>query len=107
MYIKLTNWILLSIMLYFVPRFILYNFFFNFSLIYGGLGFRGWGLISGFWGLGFQLMGFGVCGVGPSGFYRHKRITLGKNGASIIPCNACHKTNTITCSRRKNIKILY
>ena len=61
--------------LYFVSRFILFNFLF--LLIYVGLGFWGWG---------FHLMGFGVCGVGPSGFfglglYKHKRITLGKNGA--------------------------
>ena len=45
--------------LYFFPRVILYNFFL-FWLIYGGLGFWGWG---------FQLMGFGACGVGPSGFF--------------------------------------
>ena len=31
--------------------------------------FGGWGLILGFWGWGFQLMGFGACGVGPSGFF--------------------------------------
>ena len=68
----------------FFPRVILYNFFL-FWLINGGLGFWGWGLILGFCGWGFQLMGFGVCGVGPSGFffgwgslYKHKRITLGK-----------------------------
>ena len=69
--------------LYFFPRVILYNFFLL-LLIYGGLGFWGWGLILGFWGWGFQLMGFGACGVGLSGFfglgslYKHKRITLGK-----------------------------
>ena len=49
-------------------RVILYNFFL-FLLIYGGLGFWGWGLILGFWGWGFQLMGFGARGVGPSGFF--------------------------------------
>ena len=49
----------------FFPRFILYNFFL-FWLIYGGLGL---GLILGFWGWGFQLMGFGACGVGPSFFW--------------------------------------
>ena len=44
-----------------------------------------WGL--GFCGWGFQLMGFGACGVGLSGvfgrgsLYKHKGITLGKNGA--------------------------
>ena len=52
----------------FFPRVILYNFFF-FLLIYGGLGFWGWCLILGFWGWGIQLMGFGACGVGPSGFF--------------------------------------
>ena len=58
-----------------------------------GLGFWGWGLILGFWGWGFQLMGFVACGVGPSGFlglgslYKHKRITLGKNGALCIRIN--------------------
>ena len=56
------------IMLYFFPRVLLYNFFL-FLLIYGGLGFWGWGLILGFWGWGFQLMGFGSCAVGPSGFF--------------------------------------
>ena len=50
------------------PRVILYTFFSN-LLIYGGLGFRGWGLGLGFWGWGSQLMGFGACGVGPSGFF--------------------------------------
>ena len=43
----------------FFPRVILYNSFL-FWLIYGGLGFLG---------QGFQLMGFGACGVGPSGFF--------------------------------------
>ena len=33
------------------------------------LGFWGWGLELGFFGWGFQLMGFGACGVGPSGFF--------------------------------------
>ena len=51
----------------FFPRVILYIFFLLW-LIYGGLGFWGRGLILGFWGWGFQLMGFGACGVGPSGF---------------------------------------
>ena len=52
----------------FFPRVILYNFFL-FWLIFGGLGFWGWGLILGFWGWDFQLMGFGACGVGLSGFF--------------------------------------
>ena len=51
----------------FFPRAILYIFFL-FLLIYDGLGFWGLGLILGFWGWGFQLMRFGACGVGPSGF---------------------------------------
>ena len=38
-------------------------------MVVWGLGFWGWGLILGFWGWGFQLMGFGSCGVGPSGFF--------------------------------------
>ena len=54
-------------MLYFFPRFTLHNFFL-FLLIAGGLEFGVLGLILGFWGSGFQLMGFGACGVGPSGF---------------------------------------
>ena len=56
--------------LYFFPRFILY-YFFLILLFYGGLGFGfwGWALILGFWGWGSQLMGFGACGVGPSGFF--------------------------------------
>ena len=54
--------------LFFFPSFFLY-YFLLFLLIYGGLGFWGWGLILGFGGWGFQLMGFGACGVGPSGFF--------------------------------------
>ena len=67
---------------YIFPRFILYNFFLVLLIYGGGFGFWGWGLI-----LGFQLMAFGACGVGPSWFfglgslYKYKRITLGKNGA--------------------------
>ena len=61
----------LSWMLYFFPRVILYNFFSYFGsfMVVWGLGFWVWGLILGFWGWGFQLMGFGACGVGPSGFF--------------------------------------
>ena len=58
----------LLLTLYFVPRVILYNFF-SFWLIYEGLGFWGWGPILGFLGWAFQLMGFGACGVGLSGFF--------------------------------------
>ena len=57
-----------SFLSYIFPRVILYNFFL-FWLIFGGLGFWGWGLIMGFWGWGFQLMGFGACCVGPSEFF--------------------------------------
>ena len=49
-------------------KFVLYFFpfpglFFIIFLIFAGLGLR-----LGFWGWCFQLMGFGACGVGPSGF---------------------------------------
>ena len=52
------------------PGFILYTFshFCSFMVVCG-LGFLGWVLELGFWGWGFQLMGFGACGVGPSGFF--------------------------------------
>ena len=53
---------------YFFPRFILYIFIL-FWLIYGGLGFWGLGLMFGFRGWGFQLMGFGACGVELAGFF--------------------------------------
>ena len=42
---------------------------FSSFLIYGGLGFWGLDLESGFWGWGFQLMGFWACGVRPSGVF--------------------------------------
>ena len=47
-----------------------FDFFLIFAHFSGfsGLGFWGWNLILGFWGQGFQLMGFGACGMGPSGF---------------------------------------
>ena len=49
----------------FFPRVNLYNFFLYLA-IYGGLGL---GSLTGI-GIGFfLLMGFGVCGVGPSGFF--------------------------------------
>ena len=47
--------------------FIIFSYYCSFMVVWG-LGFGGWGLILGFWGWGFQLMGFGACGVGPSGF---------------------------------------
>ena len=46
----------------------LYFFLFSIMLIYGGLGFWGWGLGLGFRGREFQLMEFRAYGVGPSGF---------------------------------------
>ena len=36
-------------------------------MVVWGLGFLDLGLRLGFWGWGFQLLGFGACGVGPSG----------------------------------------
>ena len=63
----------------FFPRVILYTFshFCSFSVV--------WGLGLGYWGWGSQLIGFGACGGGPSGFfygwgslYKHRIITLGK-----------------------------
>ena len=36
----------------------------------GVLGFDCWGVMLGFWGKGVQLLGFGVCGARPSGFFR-------------------------------------
>ena len=54
-------------------------------MVVWGSRFWGWSLRLGFWGWGFQLMGFEVCGVGPSVFSlgwgsldKHKIITLGK-----------------------------
>ena len=47
---------------------IIFSYFGSFMMVWG-LGFWGWGLILGFLGWGFQLMGFGACGVGPSGFF--------------------------------------
>ena len=54
----------------FFPRVILYIFL-SILLIYGGLRFGVWGLCLelGFWGLGFQLIGFWACGVRPSGVF--------------------------------------
>ena len=43
---------------------------YTFLLIYGGLGFWGWGHRLGFWGRSFQLTGFWDCGVRPSEFFR-------------------------------------
>ena len=55
----------------FFHRFIFDNFFL-FLLIYSGSGLKilGLGLRLDFWGWGFQLMGFGACGEGPTGFLR-------------------------------------
>ena len=57
--------------------------FFSFTVVWQ-MRFRGWGL--GFvLRVRIQLMGFGVCGEGPSGFFlgvrdlhKHRRITLGR-----------------------------
>ena len=43
--------------------FIMFSYFGSFMVVWG------WVLISGFWGWGFHLMGFGACGVWPSGFF--------------------------------------
>ena len=48
---------LIIILLYFYQGYSLYFF-----LTYDNLGFR-------FWGQSFYLVGFGTCGVGPSGFF--------------------------------------
>ena len=53
---------------YIFPMVILYTSL-SFLLIFGALGLRVWGLRLSFWGWGFQLMGFGACGVGPSGCF--------------------------------------
>ena len=42
-----------------------FSSFCSFMVVWG---FRVGGLRLGFWGWGIQLMGFGACGVGPSGF---------------------------------------
>ena len=55
-------------MLYFFLRVFIFIIFSHW-LIYGGLGFWGWRLRIGFWDRSFQLMGFGACGVGPSGLF--------------------------------------
>ena len=64
--------------------FILFSHFCSFMAVWG-LGFWGCGLGLGFWAWGFQLIGFGPCGVGPSvvlsgrgSLYKHRGITLGK-----------------------------
>ena len=38
-------------------------------MVVWGSGFRGRVLMLGFWGWGFQLTGFGACGLGASGFF--------------------------------------
>ena len=52
----------------FFPGLFLGIFLKNFAHLWW-FGVRGWGLRLGFWGWGFQLMEFGACGVGPSGFF--------------------------------------
>ena len=51
-------------MLYFSKDYSL-HYFLSFLLIYVGLGVGVGSLGQGFWGWGFQLMGFGACGVRP------------------------------------------
>ena len=48
--------------------FIIFPHFCSFMVVWG-LGFWGCDLELGFYGWGFQLMGFGECGVGPSWFF--------------------------------------
>ena len=55
-------------MLYFFPRVILHYFFLILAHLWW-FGVLGLGSYIGFLGWGFQLMGFGACGVGPSGFF--------------------------------------
>ena len=70
----------------FVPGlfFIIFSHFCSFMVVWGQ------GHILGFWGWGFQLMGLVPVVRGLLGFLswgslcKHKRITLGKNGAVII-----------------------
>ena len=66
----------------FFLRVVIYDFL-SFLLIYGGLGLRLGSYIESL-GLGFSVDGFGIYGVGLLGWgslYKHKKITLGKNGA--------------------------
>ena len=63
---------------YIFQRGILYTFF-TFLLIYGDLGFWGWGLGLGFRGCGFQLMVFGGLCVGPFGFFLIFGLSKQKN----------------------------
>ena len=52
----------------FFPRVILYNFVLFFAHLWW-FGVLEFGSYRGYLGWGFQLMGFGACGVGPSGYY--------------------------------------
>ena len=52
-------------------------YFFSFLLIYGGFGVGVLGLELGFWGWGFQLVGF------QASLCKHIRITVGANLAAI------------------------
>ena len=45
-------------------------------MVVWAVGFWMLGLILGFWGWGFQLMGFGVCGVEPSGFFGYVALYI-------------------------------
>ena len=48
--------------------FIIFSYFGSFMVVWG-FGFWGSELILGFRGWGFQLMGFGACGIRPSRFF--------------------------------------
>ena len=43
----------------------IFSYFCSFMVVWG----FGVGVLLSFWGWGFHLMGFGACGVGPSGFF--------------------------------------
>ena len=50
--------------------FIFFSYFGSFMVVLG------FGLILGFWDWGFQLMRFGACGVGPTGFFWVEALPL-------------------------------
>ena len=54
----------------FFPRDIFFTFFhFGSFMVVWCWSLWGSGIELGFWGWGFQLIGFGACDVGPSGFF--------------------------------------
>ena len=66
MYIS-TDLPLVQVAIFFSQGYSLY-FFLIFAHLWW-FGVLGLGSYIGFWGWGFQLMEFGACGVGPSGFF--------------------------------------